>query len=341
MLIFQPRGFIQLLIGMALLASSPVYVAGAEPTSVPKPEKTRLEVGTAGSGTTSLPLFVAFEAGYFSKRGLNVSVNQVGATVAVQGVISGTIDIYQGGTAAIAANLAGADIIYVAAAVDRNSLILFGQKGITSFESLRGKSIATTFPGAFGEIAVRMTARKHGMEVGKDIKLLYHRSPPEALSTFLTGNSDGLVISPPQTELAKQQGYPVIIDYYKEGLKIVGPGTAVTREFSQKYPNTVKAFLMSYLDGLKRAIDDEEFAKKIETKYTKISDPKVLAENYQQGLRVWNKDMTVDPAAIRVVLDDSSDPRAKSAEPKRFYDNSLIQAVNREYASKLFPGEVK
>jgi ABC-type nitrate/sulfonate/bicarbonate transport system substrate-binding protein len=186
-----------------------------------------------------------------------------------------------------------------------------------------------------------MSARKTGMEVGKDIKLLYHRSPPEALSTFFLGNADGLVISPPQTELAKQQGYPIIIDFYKEGLKIVGPGAAVTREFSQKYPNTIKAYLMSYLDGLKRAIDDEEFARKIETKYTKISDPKILAENYQQGLRVWNKDMSVDPAAIRVVLDDSSDPRAKSADPKRFYDNSLIQAVNREYASKLFPGEIR
>ena len=76
-------------------------------------------------------------------------------------------------------------------------------------------------------------------------------------------------------------------------------------------------------------------------KYTKISDPKILAENYQQGLRVWNKDMSVDPAAIRVVLDESPDPKAKSADPKRFYDNSLIEAVNREYTSKLFPGEVK
>jgi len=313
----------------------------AEQALTPKPEKTRLEVGTAGSGTTSLPLFIALEAGYFAKRGLNVSVNQVGATIAVQGVISGTIDIYQGGTAAIAANLAGADIIYVAAAVDKNSLILFGQKGITSFESLRGKSIATTFPGAFGEIAIRMTARKQGMEVGKDLKLLYHRSPAEALSTFFVGNADGLVISPPQTELAKQQGYPIIIDYYKEGLKIVGPGTSVTREFLQKYPNTIKAFLMSYLDGVKRAVDDEEFAKKIESKYSKITDAKILAENYQQGLRVWNKDMTVDPAAIRVVLDDSSDAKAKSADPKKFYDNTLIQAVNRDYASKLFPGEVK
>ena len=336
-----PLRSVKLLFGVILIVGAPPFARSAEQPPSIKPEKTQLQVGTAGSGTTSLPLFVAFEAGYFAKRGLNVSVGQVGATVAVQGVISGTIDIYQGGTAAIAANLAGADLIYVAAAVDRNSLILFGQKGITSLEGLRGKAIATTFPGAFGEIAIRMTARKLGMEVGKDFKLLYHRSPPEALSTFLMGNSDGLVITPPQTELAKQQGYPIIIDYYKEGLKIVGPGTSVMREYAQKYPNTIKAYLMSYLDGLKRAIDDEEFARKIESKYTKISDPKILAENYQQGLRVWNRDMTVDPVAIRVVLDDSSDAKAKSADPKRFYDNSLIQAVNRDYAAKLFPGEIK
>ena len=333
------NGSIIFLLSLILLSVS--LCVAAEPVNFTRAEKGRLEVGTAGSGTTSLPLLVALDGGYFAKRGLNVSVNQVGATVAVQGIISGTMDIYQGGTAAIAANLAGADIIYVAAAVDKNSLILFGQKGIAAFENLRGKSIATTFPGAFGEIAVRMTAKKFGMEVGKDFKLLYHRSPAEALSTFLMGNADGLIITPPQTELAKQQGYPVLIDYYKEGLKIVGPGTAVTREFFQKFPNTIKTFLMAYLDGLKRAIDDEAYAKQIESKYTKISDPRILNENYQQGLRVWNKDMTVDPVAIRVVLDDSSDPKAKTADPKRFYNNSLIEAVNREYASKLFPGEFK
>jgi taurine transport system substrate-binding protein len=338
---YWPKGWSRLVGVLILLADLAGISDGADQATFAKPEKSRLEVGTAGSGTTSLPLFVALDGGYFVKRGLNVTVNQVGATVAVQGIISGTIDIYQGGTAAIAGNLAGADIIYVAAAVDRNSLILFGQKGIASFENFRGKSIATTFPGAFGEIAVRMTARKFGMEVGKDLKLLYHRSPPEALSTFLMGNADGLIITPPQTELVKQQGYAAIIDYYKEGLKITGPGTAVMREFSQKYPNTIKAYLMAYLDGLKRAIDDEAYAKLIESKYTKISDPKILNENYQQGLRVWNKDMTVDPAAIRVVLDDSSDPKAKSADPKRFYNNSLIETVNREYASKLFPGEVR
>jgi ABC-type nitrate/sulfonate/bicarbonate transport system substrate-binding protein len=318
------------------------FGVSAAPAQTPvKLEKNRLDIAMAGTGSTSLALLVTLEGGYFTRRGLNVSLSQVSASAAVQGVISGTIDIYQGGAAAIAGNLAGADIIYVAAAVDKSSLNLFGQKGLTTFEALRGKTISTTSPGAFGEIAVRMTTRKLGMEFGKDIKLLYHRTPADALSTFLMGNADGLVITPPQTEIAKQKGYPVIIDYYKEGFKIIGPGTAVTREFSQKFPNTIKAYLMAYLDGLKRAIDDEEFAKKIMGKYTKLSDAKILDENYQQGLRVWNRDMTIDPSAIRIVLDDSSDPKAKSADPKRFYDNSLIQAVNRDYASKLFPGEFK
>jgi ABC-type nitrate/sulfonate/bicarbonate transport system substrate-binding protein len=320
-----------------LLALSPH--AGAQ-SPIGKLEKTRLDVAIAGSGTTSLPLLVALDGGYFTKRGLNVSVAVVGATVAVQGVISGTLDIYQGGTAAIAANLQGADLIYVAAPVDRSSLMLFGQKDFTTFESLRGKTVATTFPGAFGEIAMRMTARRQRMEIGKDLKLLFHRSPPEALQTFLAGHSDGLVITPPQTEIAKQKSYPVIIDYYKEGLRITGPGTAVMREFAQKHPNTIKAYLMAYLDGLKRTLEDEEFARKTDMKYTKIREAKVLTENYQQGMRVWNRDMLVNPAAIRVVLDESPDPKAKTADPKRFYDNSLIEAVNREYAAKLFPGEV-
>ena len=326
---------IELLVTMfALLVAN----AGAQTV---KPEKRIIEVAIAAYAHTTMPMLIAQEAGYFAKHGLSVNIMVVSASAAVQGLISGRIDIYQGGAAALAAALQGADIIYVGAGVDKSSLVLFGQKDITTFEGLRGKTIATTSPGAFGEIAARMSARKNGMEMGKDIKLIYHRTPAEAYSTFLLGNSDGMVTTPPQADMARQKGYPVILDYYKEGLKIIGPGTSLMREFAQKNPNTVKAYLMALLDGLRRAIDDEAYASKLESKYAKIDDVKILAENYQQGLRVWNKDMTVDPSAIRVVLDDSPDAKAKSADPKRFYDNSLIQAVNRDYAAKLFPGEIK
>ena len=306
-----------------------------------KPEKKSLEIAVAAFAHTTMPLLIAHEAGYFAKYGLSVNISAVSAAVAVQGLISSKIDIYQGGSAAMMATLAGADIIYVAAGVDKSSLMLFGQKGITSFEALRGKTVATTSPGAFGEIAMRGTARKFGMEIPKDIKLMFHGTPAQAYSTFTLGNTDAMINTPPQNDLARQKGYPVIIDFYKEGLKIIGPGTAVTREFAQKNSNTLKAFLMGLLEGIKRAFDDEEYASKLESKYSKVTDPKILADNYQQGLRVWNKDLTVDPAAIRVVLDDTPDGKGKGADPKRFYDNSFIQAVNRDFGSKLFPGEIK
>lgn len=324
-----------------LLASFLIASGHALDAAEPKPEKNQLEVAIAAYGPLYLPLLVAHEAGYFSKRGVNLNITQLSATASAQALISGKIDIYQGGASTIHANVGGSDLIYIAASVDRSTLILFGQKGLTRFESLKGKSVATTSVGAFGEIAMRKTARERGAEIGKDIKLLYHKGPPEALATFLLGNADGLIITPPQSEMARSKGFPVIVDYYERGFRIVGPGTGLARSFMQKNPNTLKIFLMGYLDGVKRAIDDAAFAKQIEEKYTKISDPKLLEESYQEGLKVWNKDMTVDAEAVRVVLEHSNNPKAAELDPKRFFDNTLIREVNRDYASKLFPGQVK
>jgi len=306
-----------------------------------KPEKNRLEVAIAATGPLYLPLLLAADAGYFDKRGLKVNLTVLSATASAQALLSGTVDIYQGGTATIHANVAGSDLIYIGASVDKSTLVLFGQKGITTLEGLKGKAVATTSVGAFGEIAIRKSARERGMEIGKDIKLLYHKGPPDALQTFMLNNADGLIVTPPQTEMAKAKGYPVIIDYFQQGLKIIGPGTGVARSFVQKNPNTLKIFLMGYLDGIKRAIDDPRSAKQVEAHYTKTTDPKLLEDSYQEGKKVWNKDMTVDPAAIKLVLEQSTVAKAADLDPARVYDNTLIKEVNRDYASKLFPGQVK
>ncbi len=324
-----------LLLNLALLPVRNSH--GAEP----KPERNRLEVAIAATGPLYLPIILANEAGYFSKRGVTINISILSATASAQALLSGQVDIYQGGTATIHANVAGSDLIYIASSVDRSTLVLFGQKGLTTFDNLGGKSVATTSVGAFGEIAMRKSARERGMEIGKDIKLLYHKGPADALSTFLMGNADGLIVTPPQTEMARGKGFPVIIDYFEKGLKIIGPGTGVARSFMQKNPNTLKIFLMGYLDGVKRCLDDPAYARKILAQSSKITDAKLLDESYQEGVKVWNKDMTVDPEPIKLVLEQSTVPKASGLDPKRFYDNSLIREVNRDYASKLFPGEVR
>jgi ABC-type nitrate/sulfonate/bicarbonate transport system substrate-binding protein len=327
-----------LVFACSLCAAPPSFAAQGPQ---PKPEKNRLEVAIAATGPLYLPLILAHEAGYFSKRGLMVNLTTLSATSSAQALLSGQIDIYQGGTATIHANVAGSDVIYIAASVDRSTLVLFGQKGLTQFEQLRGKSVATTSVGAFGEIAMRKAAKERGMEIGKDIKLLYHKGPPEALSTFLVGHADGVIITPPQTEMARSKGYPVVIDFYEKGLKIIGPGTGVARWFVQKHPNTLKIFLLGYLDGVKRALDDPAYAKNVLAQSSKLTDAKLIEDSYQEGVKVWNRDMTVDPEAIKLVLEQSTVPKAAELDLKRFYDNTLIREVNRDYASKLFPGQVK
>ena len=51
---------------------------------------------------------------------------------------------------------------------------------------------------------------------------------------------------------------------------------------------------MGYLDGVKRSLDDPAYAQKILSQTSKITDPKLLEDSYKDGVKVWNKDMTVD-----------------------------------------------
>lgn len=51
--------------------------------------------------------------------------------------------------------------------------------------------------------------------------------------------------------------------------------------------------------------------------------------------------MVVDPKPVRAVLELSTVTKAAALDPRRFFDNTLTREVNRDYASKLFPGQVK
>ena len=48
--------------------------------------------------------------------------------------------------------------------------------------------------------------------------------------------------------------------------------------------------------------------------------------------------MTVDPEAIKLVLEQSTVAKAAELDPKRFFDNSLIREVNRDYGVEVVSG---
>jgi NitT/TauT family transport system substrate-binding protein len=323
------------------VASSPAASLAAKPSAAAAagaPEKKHMEVASPVDTAGTMPMRIAQDAGYFANHGLDVTVNTVSASVAAQGLTAGSFDLYQGGTTPMTADLAGADLVYVATGVDRSRLAIVAKQGINTFQDLKGKTLAMTSPGAFEDIAIRLTAKQYGIDVDKDFKQLHHPSSTASLPTFLAGNADAIVTSPPYSTTAIEQGHGhVVLDYYQQGLKLPGPAQSTGRAFAAKNPNTVKAYLMGYLDGVKRLYDDPAYAKSVEGKYAKITDQAVLDSIYDDATKIVNKDMRVDPAGIKNVLDGLGTPEAGAADPKRFYDNTLIDAVTRDYAVKLFP----
>jgi ABC-type nitrate/sulfonate/bicarbonate transport system substrate-binding protein len=317
--------------------AAPSAPAAAAGVAEAPPERETLNLASVSPAPTSLPLEVADEAGYFLEHGLTVSRGYMVSTVAVQGLVSGSLDLSHGGAATITATLGGADLAYVAATVDRSSLMLFGVPGIASFPDFRGRTVATTAAGAFGEIAVLHTARQYGMVAGQDFAIRYHPNSEAIFASFSTGLTDGAVVSPPWNLRLQELGYPMLVDYYQQGLKIIGPAPATTRAFARAHPNTVKAFLRAYLDGTKRALEDRAFAMAVYARLNRLEDPQQGAADYEEGARVWNKDLRVDPAAVEVVLAASPHPNAPTAKPSDFYDNTFAAEVHATYATRLFP----
>lgn len=241
--------------------------------------------------------------------------------------------MYVGGAAAIGARLAGSDVIYIAAPVDRTTLTLLGERGIKSFKDLRGKSIATTSPGAFGDVALHKTGTQYGMEAGKDFSILYNQSVPAALAELKTGKVSAAILTPPESLQAEQAGYPVVIDFHKAGLKMIGPGMAVNRAYYKDHKATLTAFIEGYLDGIKRASQDPQYAQKIDSQWTGQSAD-VGKLDYDYSKPVWNTNLTVDPASITIYLQNppySERLSGKHVDVSEFYDNGLIKQINGSY----------
>ncbi len=322
-------------------AASGKAPAGVSAPASLGPEKAKLSVALPSDTGGTIPTRVGQDGGYFAKYGLEVDVQIVAAATAAQGLTSGSIDIYHGGTTPISASLAGADLIYFASPVDRSTLMLVAKRGISTFEQLRGKTVGTTTPGAFGELAMRATAKKYGMEIGKDVTLVYHPHSTASLASFLTGNTDALIAPVTYSSQALAKGATLVVDYYKEGLRIVGPALSSRRAFYKQNPTTIRAFLMGYLDALKRSIDDPAFTKATLGKYAKVTDQAQLDGDYEDGLKIWNRDIRVQPVAIQNALDGLGTPEAKAADVNRFYDNAIVDQVMRDYGAKLFPSDAK
>lgn len=292
----------------------------------------RFRTGGGSASATQMALWLAKEGNYYERHGLNVEVISIpGSSLALQAMLSGELPIIQaGGAGPIQTNLSGADTVIIATIAKKFTWWIFSQPGINRVEDLKGKIFGTTRFGTQSDLASRIALRRYGIDPERDITMVQTGGPTETLAAIVARKIHAAAVSPPATLQAKKLKLKELLDLSKLDVDYHVNGLVTTRRFMRSNEDTVRRFLMAYIEGAARGMRDKPFAIRAMGKYFRTDDRELLEETYELVIKNFN--VPPYPAGIASLLQslESQSPKAKSAKPEDFTDSRLVRELDQK-----------
>jgi NitT/TauT family transport system substrate-binding protein len=278
-------------------------------------------------GGSMAPIWVAQEAGLFSKHGLDVQLKYLAATTAVQAMLGETEDIGLVGNQGIDANLEGADLVYVATATPTFVFHLYGDPHIKSVADLKGKVVAATQAAASTDYATRIVLTRFGLVPDKDVRILYAGTMPALLSAVKSGNAAAGIMSAPTTIQARAIGLKEIVDITALRIPFLFVGLLTRRKVARENGEAVLRFVRAHIEAISVIRKDKETTIRAMGKFLKTDNRQVLESVYEEYADVFPKVPLMSEAEVKAVLDVARNPRAKQMRPEEFFDNSFVHKI--------------
>lgn len=276
------------------------------------------------------PLFVAIDAGAFKKYGMEVRYIVTGART-IQALVGGSVQFAQGVSSRTvpAAVLAGADAVLIANFSDKLLFTMHSAPEINSLQDLKGKVVGVSGIGGSTDFATRLALREAGLVPDKDVAIRGVGGVPETVAALKAKVVQAGTLSPPSSFVAQKAGFKLLFDMSSLGVDYVSSGLGVRKASIASNRVEVKQFLMAMIEGAKILTKDEEFALRVLTKHTRISDREVLKQSYNYLRPYFLKAPYPSARAIKDTLDLLAKdlPKAKDADPREFIDNSVLKEI--------------
>jgi NitT/TauT family transport system substrate-binding protein len=223
------------------------------------------------------PIHLAIQEGLFAAEGLDVSVEVVaGGAAAIPALVGGDLDIAYGAWPSfLLANAQGFELRAVAdgtaARPGFTELLAMPDSGLEGRpEALAGTRIAVNTLGNLGELAVRSTLERAGLDPD-DVELV-EIGFPEMTAALERGDVDVIWASEPVATLARETvGAVLVADSYvgdMEGFPVAG--YQASAEFVEEHPETVAAFRRALDAAVDRIRADESLVAEIAPGFTSL-----------------------------------------------------------------------
>ncbi len=330
-------GWLPILPGLIFVLVSTLSFAASEVGG--KPEKADVIVTYVQPSGVFTPIYVAYEAGLFKKYGLNAQLQLSNPQVSAQAVVSGEADFYTEGSDLINARLQGGLVKYFGATLQQFVFQIWAAKEIGSIQQLKGKTHAATTPRAALDIATREAIKRNGLIPDKDVKILYVQTIPAVLTSIITGKTSAGTLSAPNNLKARDAGLNMVADIGKLNIPGLQMAYGATERYLRSNPNTIYAFLKAIGEAVVATRKDISLTKKAIAKYTKVDDPRLIDETYNEYAPYWAMSLAVQREAIQAGfghLDEKEFPQARNADAREFFDNSFVDNLERSgFFSKI------
>ena len=312
-----------------------LYVLLLAQPSASAQELRRIHYGTSVS-ISHLPVWVAKDAGFFAKKGLNVEPVQIrGGALITMGIMSGQLQFSGAGAeSVVAARIEGGDVVLLACPSDLEPIYLITRPEIKSAAELKGKSSAVTRLGSSTHFYLRAALRNVGLDSEKDITILQLGAGPEMATALESGRIAVAALNVRYAIPFLRRNWPVLVDLTKTDL--IYPSSCVTssRAFVKSEPRVVEDFLGSYVAGIQLIKKDPNFAERSLVKWTRETDPYVVTKSIETHGRIFKLPPYVPDKGIENVVKDLASRRNVSKEfigrPDLFRDNvPLDRALSR------------
>lgn len=298
-------------------------------------ELRRILYGTTAS-PSHLPVWVAKDAGYFEKNGLDVEPVQIrGGSLITLAIITGNLPFSGAGAeSVVAARAAGGDIVLLACPVDADPVYLITRPEIKSANDLKGLASAVTRYGSTTHFYLRAALKHVGLNPERDMTILQMGAGPEIVAALDRGAIAAAALTTRYAIPFLQRGWPVLVDLSHTDL--VYPSSCVTssRAFIRAQPKTTHDFLRAYVAGIRLIKKNPGFAEKSFTKWMREKDSAVTKKTVESYARIFKTAPYVPDKGIDNVIRDLIRARPEFKEyigwPEPFRENGPLNKVLAE-----------
>ena len=285
-----------------------------------------------------------FRSGLFRKHGIDaeVIVTGQGGTAGISALLANDIQmVNSAGDVLVAAALRGGDTVMVASVVNKGLQRLVTKPDIKTPADLKGKRIGVTRIGAVSHSVLLMILQRWKMTVN-DIQVLQLGSSPNMLASLDKGGVEGGVLTIPSMFVAEDRGYRVLLDMADTDIYYLHTMVATTRQYIKNNRDKVSRFLRGYVEGIAFVKQNKKESLEIVKKKLRIGPEQ--ERNLERSLdlliaKYYENVPYPSMRGVETVLGfvEKDNPKAKSADPKSFVDDSLLREIDQSgFIKKLY-----